>query len=641
MKLSSIFNMNVAGIVLLGGAYLISVAAVTQRSATQGSLGEAVGSGVRVVQIMHWQLEPGFRESLQAVIDEYNAQPHVVEAGVEVRQLDVTERVYSQMLNVHAISGTAPDICQRGRSVRLLRGTKVAQFFEPLGDVAEEPNPYNAEAYLPEGMDPDLAEAMASLPWRETFVDGMQAGWDQSLQQYYAVPTTFWGEVKLYYNASLFDEAKDVVREAFSQSEPPAWVRRVCEADPVTGEPPLAPRNAELEAWVSSDDPPDTLGRMLLLCEAVWEIGRRRGDTELTPIAGSSYSDSIFARRYLVPFTAGYTSSLDFDLNTEVNPIETWAGYDHGLWSFEDPAVRAYFECLREICEQFPAGFLGLDREQARRRFIAGRAAMVATGAWDATSIYATAEGQVLKDGEPAPPGTTVTEIDGRRHAGFRFRVSVMDFPLPGPGERWSEHVSYAANSAKANGGAPFMVYKYSPNKPWAIDFLRYLTSYRINGTFTREAGWLPIIDGLEPSDRLRPFRPRVEGLSPGSRLLLDGAGGGVFATRYNGQLLNYLAGTIDYGTFVLEAQAALDDERNGLRRMWFREWQRLSDNMRELEKGVGVQTARSLLLDESEAADAQAKLIRGIRRSVVEHNATPVRRLWSELQPNEPFPDY
>ena len=640
MKLRSLLNLNTVGMLLLAVGFLVSLGVVVQRSMETGALASATGEKRRVIQVMHWQLEPGYREAMQGVIDEYNALPHVVAANAEVRQLDMTERVYAQVLNVHAVSGTAPDICQRGQSA-LVQGSGVGRYFEGLGTQANEPNPYNAPDRLPAGLDPELAELLSESPWRDTLIDGMQAGWVPQLQDFYAVPTSFFGSPKIYYNKTLFREARGHLRSAMDASPRPGWLADLFadrsggagDAGPLTG---VVVDTPGLRAWVAGDAEPDTLGRMLMLCAAVRSLADGRGDDQLVPIAGSSYSTNLFATKYLVPFTSRWSDPLNMNADAGLTGPETWLGWEAGQWSLDDPGIAAFFACMRAIAAQFPAGFNGLDREQARRRFVNEQAAMIVSGAWDANSLFATAEGTLASE-DPDAPGP-VTRVNGVDRRDFRFEVGIMGFPMPGPGERWSEHASHPASDAEANGGGSYMVYQRSPNKDLAVDFLRYLTSFAVNERFNREADWLPIVVGATPPPRLRPFRPEGAGLSKLDGLAWWSNDNGNLGTLFNGQFLNFIAGDVDYEAFAAAVEAAASDPRNGARRVYHDAWQRQRDLVRTVDSLVAVQVARDLLLDEP---DADAKRVAAVRQSAMLHNATQLRQMWHRRKPDEPFPSY
>lgn len=93
-------NVNMLGVALMAGAMVLSLVRVMTIQK------ELFDPNKTIIHISHWQLELGYRQALQAVIDEYEK----LQPGVEVVQMPVTERIYGQWLNTHLISGTALDI---------------------------------------------------------------------------------------------------------------------------------------------------------------------------------------------------------------------------------------------------------------------------------------------------------------------------------------------------------------------------------------------------------------------------------------------------------------------------------------------------------------------------------------------------
>ncbi len=607
MKLRSVLNFNFLGIVFLVTAFLTSIVQVVRVSLTSGE-GPLAG-GRKVIRIAHWQLEPGYREAMDEMIEKYNNLPHVKAAQVEVRQVPVTEKAYAQWLNVQLMSGTAPDICERGMARMASGSDYTARFFEPLGELVAQPNPYNAALYLPDHLPADLKKFLSERPWSETFIDGMQGGWVEDLQNYYAVPTSSWGAIRLFCNQEMIQRAKGVTNAALNAQPQPQWLAQFIADGYVTDTP-------ELRAWTADARMPDTMGRLLLVCQAVRQLALQTGNDKLVPIAGSRYSQGMFMSRYLVPFTSAYARKLDLNLDSNVDDVETLAGYASGEWSFQDARMRAYFDCLGAICREFPPGFLALERDQANNRFVLGNAAMIASGGWDASSIF-----------RGAAARSNPTE---------RFTVVVIDFPLPGPGEKWHQFISDRGNEAQATAGAPYQVDQRSPHKQWAIDFLQYFSSFAPNERFNQVAGWIPAVVGASPEPQMQPFSPNPEGLMGGDRI--NFVLGGNISTIFQGQLWLYMSGDGDYDSFVRQVAQAIADPRYGADRCWFDRWQRASDYHRNRERTLGVEAARQLLLNEPDAAD---KYRRSLLLSVSENGGNTLRATWHELYPDRPFPEF
>jgi hypothetical protein len=606
------FNMNLIGLGLLIVAYVASLFDILQTNGG-GPEAQTQGDGERVVRVLHWQLEPGFREALDAVIEDYNALPHVREAGYRIKQMAVTERVYSQFLNVHLISGTAPDLSALGEQKM---ANNRAQFFEPFLDVLERPNPYYADEYLPEDIDPDLKAFLQKSPWKETFLNGLQASLDKDLGYYYTIPIASWGTVRMYTNQVLQREVKALVRKAFAEPGLPSWLDAVLADDPERTPGAYLPDTESLRAWLETDEPPETFGQLILLCEAARVYAETSGNDKLVPISGSHYSRDLFADRYNAPFFYAWEERIDRDYSGGFASIEVYAGFDHGRWDFEEPRLKAFYDLQIKLATYFPPGFLGLDREQANRRFILGNALFLVTGAWDAAGIFKGASERV----DPSE----------------RFEVLVSELPLPAPNERWGSFDPKPATEVGTMNGVPLGLYKFSRNKEEALDFLLYVTSLEPNRKLVQQAGWLPIVVGSEPVDRMKPFLPVVKGVPDSFRYKITG---GNVGTIYNGQYLLLLSGDIDYPTFVERVTAALNDPGNGIDRQWYEYFRRTRDNIRGIERSLGVQRFNQL-----RQGSLQTELNR--YRQVLDRSSNGLsgleaKKKWREFGYERPFPEY
>jgi raffinose/stachyose/melibiose transport system substrate-binding protein len=604
------FNPNYIGLILLVVAYIISLMDVLRPQVT--SEGEAIDPG-NIVRVLHWQLEPGFREALDVVIEEYNALPHVREAGYAVQQMAVTERVYSQFLNVHLISGTAPDLATLGKSTM---ANNRAQFFEPFLDVLERPNPYNAEPYLPDDLDPQLRRFLINTPWKETFLDGLQSTLEPNLGYYFAIPVASWGTVRFYYNRDMLAAVKQLIRDGFAQPQLPGWMAAVLDDQPNTTPGAFLPDTPQLREWVAADSAPKTFGQLVLLCEACREYARLIGNDKLVPISGSSYSRDLFMDVYNSSFFYAWEDRLDFDRSSSFENLEVFAGYDQGLWDFQEPRLRAYYDLQMKLATYFPPGFLGLDREQANRRFILGNALLLATGAWDAAGIFIGAESRL----DPED----------------RFEVGVIPFPLPAAGERWGQFDPKPRSEGGGGGGVPLALYKFSQHKEEAVDFLHYLTSYAGNSKFVSLAGWLPSVVGIDPVDEMKPFLPIIRGVPGQAKLAMIG---GNVETIYNGQYYLLISGDISYETFVERVTAALEDERNGTLRQWYEQFRRSRENTRGIERSLTLQRFHQLI---GNGLDQDVERYRQVlHRSSNGLGGLSTQRDWIRYGYDQPFPEF
>lgn len=321
-------NGSVVGLILLGVVMIGSLVQVllNERHYTY--------PGKKVIRVLHWQLEAGYREALQTAINEYEA----LHPDVKVEQMAITETVYDQTLNTSLIGKNAPDLAELGKGKFGADDQYTVRYFIPLSNIIRRPNPYN------KGTDYE------NTPWKETFLDGMRGGWRSALQDYYTVPVTLFN-MRYFYN-------KDMYRE-------------------VTG----------------SDEPPRTFGELIEVGRKVREFGQQRGET-ITPVVNCYKPEGTVLDPLHIPFTSALEADIDLDLNGEMSAVESYIGYLNGKWNFENPYVQAYFGCLADWTTLFEPGFMGMDRQTALYRFANNKALILTTGSWDAQSIKKQCEGK-------------------------------------------------------------------------------------------------------------------------------------------------------------------------------------------------------------------------------------------------------
>jgi raffinose/stachyose/melibiose transport system substrate-binding protein len=551
------FNASMFGVLILVGACAWSLLRVLS---IQHEINDPT---MKIIRICHWQLESGYREGLQQVIDAYNE----LHAGERIRvlQVPVTEKVYAQWLNVNLIADNAPDIAEMGKA-RLAQGENVAKYFLPLGREVLAPNPYNAPELLIElkQRNPDLIKRLTTAPWRETLVDGMQGGYYGDLQDYYSVPSSVFTQ-RMFYNKELFRQA------------------------------------------LGSDRPPASFGELLDICDRLRAWAAEQGRDRFDPIAGTRYHRELFVNAYRVPFTAGYRDALDLDLSGDLSALECWAGFQAGKIGMGDPALRAYFEAIRDLCGAFNRGFAAMDRDQAIAAFSQGRSAMMASG-WDAGSIFHVA----------------------------KFEVGVCPFPLPAEGSRYGEYANPGSNEASTNGSSGYGVTKSCKHPEIALDFLRFLTSHTWNQRMNQASGWLPITIGAVPVENMSAFAPNPYGLM--GRVAFDG--GYDLQTIINGKFDQFLGREQEvptYDVFADFVSGAMKDPATGIDRIWFKNWEGQRDNARALERTLAVQQARLLMGTATEETPAR---VRGTLLDQMLPNYGANLRLLYQRQNGRPLPE-
>ncbi len=464
-------NRSVIGVVLLIGTVLASLALVIKNV-------RAIERPTKTtIRLCHWQLEAGYRDAMSAVIAEYEK----LHPDIQIVQMPVTEKVYTQWINTQLISGTAPDICEMGKSNLIEKDEYTVRFFISLGEEVVKPNPYNAGTPL-EG-----------VMWKETFRDGMRGGFRDTLQDYYSVPTTS-VSMRMFCNMDLIKKATGLAKI------------------------------------------PQTMGELIKVCEQV-----RKYSLETPGIGGriipivSCYGASPVISPYLVPFTAKLESDLDLDLDGQNSTIESYRGMIKGVASADAPVIRAYWTAMKQLCDQMQQGFSSMDRQQAQFQFSNGNAAFLATGSWDAAGTYLGAK------------------IQG-------FEIQLADWPLPGPGEPYHQYIAGRANEAASKGSGAYGVYKSTPRRAEALDFLRYLTSVKGNEMLNRISDWPPIVIGSEPSDIMKSFMPDPVGYTSSLKFGIGSRVGSVL----DAESISYLQGEKTLDEFLSTYNQALNDPRSG-----------------------------------------------------------------------------
>ena len=510
-----IVSINTVGIALLAFAGIWSLSSVLSIQHQDNA------PDVKIIRISHWQLESGYRDAMQSVIDDYNTMHK--DQNVRIVQTPVTERIYAQWLNVNLISDSGPDLAEMGMSRLVSSGETIAKYFIPIGQDIGKPNPYNQPEYLDELSihDPQIRDRLINAPWRETVVDGMRGGYRTDLQDYYSVSSSFF-TTRIFYNKNMLKKA------------------------------------------VGSEDPPHTLKELFDISDKLREWAKANGK-RFDPIAAAKTNRDTFLNPYRVAMTASYATTVDTDLSGDISALEAWAGYQSKKVTLSDPAMTSSWELSRRICGLFNPQFAALDRDMAIADFAQERAAFMASGSWDAQSVFDTCH----------------------------FDVGVAPFPMPAPGEQYAEFGTLPYNEAGTVGGGSFGITKTSKHPEIALDFLRFLSSHKWNQRLNVKAGWLPVTVGAIPKPIIAAFMPNPYGVSAD----VGFADGFDLAIKVNQSVDRYLGGEkgFNYPEFTTAIETSMNDPVIGIDKIWAKNVEKCTDNMRSLERTIAIQSFRSL----------------------------------------------
>ncbi|GHB98809.1 ABC transporter substrate-binding protein [Cerasicoccus arenae] len=605
------FNWNWLAIAALIIAYAFSAGRFFVYSAQNN--GDA--NSKKTIRVAHWQLEPGYREALDWAMNEYNNLPHVKEAGIEVVQIPLPQSVYNQFMNVHLISGTAPDISAAGNT-KLIQGNAIGRFYASVGEYVNQVNPYNSVEKLSPDLDPELREYLANASWKDTFLDGMEGGWRQELNDYYSIPISNAGGMRLYYNMSLLKKGKTFLREALAKKSQPEWLKQVWLREVDGSQQGYLPDNERLRKWVANDDEvPQTMGQLILYCFSIKAMAKAKNMEYLVPISvgNSSSGDPVF--RYQNAFFNILGKDLEYDGNTGISGLEAFDGLYRNQWNFDSKPMKAYFEVAKLFTQFYPVGYLGLDREQTQRRFVLGDAAIFSSGGWDAAGVF---------------KGASESNSEEKR-----FKVSIAPPTMPAPDERWGDMIKYMPSEANFKTGVPLSINKQTQHLDWALDFLMFISSQPVNEEFNRIAAWLPATVGSETIESMRGFEPIVEGFPSYESFNPDNSRAAI-KSQWSGMSKLVITGGMDYEEFASKMTSFLDSQRQGIKAYWFHDRQGIKDRTRALDRTLSVEELNLTLDDNAKSAERFRSLF---YQSLTDDEGVNLEMIWRKLHPDQPFP--
>ena len=391
---------------------------------------ETPKEGDIVLRIGHWQLEAGVREAFTAMAAKY----HELHPEVTIVQDAIPEGTYGQWMTTQLMGGTAPDMIQVGLGGGVPYNVMLgyySRYFLPVTTAVNQPNPYNK------------GTAMEAAAWRTTYKDAMRPSYIEELQEYMQIPLSQFG-VRVFYNKTL------------------------------------------LKRLTGRSVAPHDYRDFLEVCRQIRSHADSQGKP-YTPIAGSAYHVGMWDGMMSEPLTYGAVRRVDFNRDGAVGNDELFVGFKTGRIGFDFPPFEAKFRMLRELTDQFQAGFTGLGRDEAVFLFAQQRAVFITTGTWDIGSLYEQARGV--------------------------FEVGIMDFPVPAPDDPEFGAISEGPVYERPASAFSFVITRTCKHPEAALDFLRYLGSQKGNEEFNRIIGWIPAVKGTRVSPMLEPFNQHLEGI--------------------------------------------------------------------------------------------------------------------------------
>jgi raffinose/stachyose/melibiose transport system substrate-binding protein len=447
-------------LVLLIGTFVVSLAHVMIRGRTVST-----DSGKEVLTLAHWQLEPGVRRGFELGAQKFNEMRRANDLPeIVFKQLPITEKGYGQWVTTQLMGGTAPDLIEMGLGLPWAVWLNYrARYFVPITQEIMKPNRFNKDFVFDVGSKKVPGD---QIPWKETYIDSMgRPIWE--LQEYYDIGLSTFSQ-RLFYNRELL---KKLTAELAAQGK---WPRAI-------------------------EEPPQDLRAFFELCDAMAELKDERGRPYL-PLAGSAYQFGVMNSQMLDPLTVVLMDSVDENMDGWAGNDETFFSILQGKAKFDDPQLLKVMGLSRELAKRFQSGWKGLNRDDAVMLFTQRRSVFIASGSWDGNALVQNARDQA----EP-------------------FTVHISPFPAPSPSDpEWGD-IAFGRNYENSSMGFAFGLTATSKHPQLALDFLRFLSSQKMNEEFNNEIGWIPAVKGAKPNEFLAAFAPNFDGIRKGWELNMGG----------------------------------------------------------------------------------------------------------------------
>jgi len=383
--------------------------------------------GVIEIRLGHWQLEAGVRDGINIMAAEYER----LHPNVKILQQAIPESTYQQWVSTQLIGGTAPDIIQAGNMPPNLLLAFYIRYFLPITSFVAEPNPYN------EGTD------LEGVPLQQTYKDSMRSSYVEVLQEFMSIPLSQFG-FRIFYNKNLLKK--------------------------LTG---------RIEA-------PTDYREFLAICKEIRSYRNASGQPYV-PIASSQYHFRTWEWRLFDPITYSALRKTDFSRDGTLGRDELFAAIKAGLIDFQHPAYQAKLRMVRDLTENFQAGYTGLTRDEAVFLFAQERAVFMPIGTFEARTLFQQAEGQ--------------------------FEIGVMDFPWPRRDDPEYGALIEGPPYEEVRTAFNFAVTRFSKHPEVALDFLRFMASRKNNEELNKIIGWIPAIKGAKVDPALAAFEPKFRGI--------------------------------------------------------------------------------------------------------------------------------
>jgi ABC-type glycerol-3-phosphate transport system substrate-binding protein len=158
-------------------------------------------------------------------------------------------------------------------------------------------------------------------------------------------------------------------------------------------------------------------------------------------------------------------------------------------WTWRSPEVESGIKLMQEVGENMAPGFVQLQRDDSLLHFTQQNAVMLASGSWEADTVFS------------------------------QCSFPLVSFPIPLPlptDQRFGANVLGPISELAIPPGNAVGVSKSSLHPDLAVDFLRFLTSKPVSEKIMKSSRRLSCIVGVAPSKEMAVFQVQEDGYPSG-----------------------------------------------------------------------------------------------------------------------------
>ncbi len=239
-----------------------------------------------------------------------------------------------------------------------------------------------------------------------------------------------------------------------------------------------------LKQITGKDKAPTTISDWFDSCKTIKDYAKKEHKI-IIPIVGRGIS-----RKMLWFFHRNYFSQMNGILNdlygryydADVRPADILKAYREG--KVEKNRLYGFVDIMSEMGNYFAEGFNAMDSEQAAYLFYTKKAVFYLDGTWDISPIFKNAD----------------------------FNVAVIRIPVIDKNYRYYKYFTGDIAEADTDKGSKFGIPKASKNFDLALDFLKFLTSYKINLLISSYCKFAPVVKKAEYKGLLKYAKPNLKG---------------------------------------------------------------------------------------------------------------------------------